>query len=215
MSVLRLSLAAAVAAGVSVFGSSGAWALTAVLTGAQQVGTAGDPDGFGTAAVEIVSPTTICFGHRRQQDRQAGRVPHPQRRQRHQRRRRDPVRPAEERQSRHRLRLHVRRQHGPAEQDQEKPDRLLRQRAHRTCSRRAPSAGSSSSPRLRKTVSGRLGALLLSRRNAPRPRQGKGRPSRGGPVLPTQPTSRSVYNLCVGLARRRARKRPPLARRPE
>ena len=62
MSVLRLSLAAAVAAAASVFGSSGASALTAVLTGAQQVGTPGDPDGFGTAAVEIVSPTTICFG---------------------------------------------------------------------------------------------------------------------------------------------------------
>ena len=62
MSVLRLSLAAAVAVGVSVLGSSGAWALIAVLTGAQQVGAAGDPDGFGTAAIEIVSPTKICFG---------------------------------------------------------------------------------------------------------------------------------------------------------
>ena len=62
MSVLRLALAAAVIGGVSIFGSSGASALTAVLKGANQVGTAGDPDGFGTAAVEIVSPTTICFG---------------------------------------------------------------------------------------------------------------------------------------------------------
>ena len=62
MSVLRLSLAAAVAVGASALGSSGASALTAVLTGAQQVGTPGDPDGFGTAAVEIVSPTKICFG---------------------------------------------------------------------------------------------------------------------------------------------------------
>jgi hypothetical protein len=61
MSVLRLALAAAVIGGVSIFGSSGASALTAVLKGANQVGTAGDPDGFGTAAVEIVSPTTICF----------------------------------------------------------------------------------------------------------------------------------------------------------
>ena len=62
MSALRLSLAAAATVGALVFGSSGASALTAVLTGAQQVGTPGDPDGFGTAAVEIVSPTTICVG---------------------------------------------------------------------------------------------------------------------------------------------------------
>jgi CHRD domain-containing protein len=62
MNVLRLSLAAAVVIGASTVGASGASALTAVLTGAQQVGTPGDPDGFGTAAVEIVSPTKICFG---------------------------------------------------------------------------------------------------------------------------------------------------------
>jgi hypothetical protein len=61
MSVLRLSLAAAVAVGAATLGSSGASALVAVLTGAQQVGGAGDPDGTGTAAIDIVSGTTICF----------------------------------------------------------------------------------------------------------------------------------------------------------
>jgi hypothetical protein len=61
MKMLRLSLMAAVAVGMTTFGSSDAWALVAVLKGVNQVGTAGDPDGFGTAVAEIVSPTKICF----------------------------------------------------------------------------------------------------------------------------------------------------------